>query len=342
MTRVAVVLFNLGGPDGLEAVEPFLRNLFYDPAIVRLPAPLRWILARLIARRRGPVARDIYRQIGGASPIRANTEAQATALQEILGANFRVFVAMRHWHPFSAETAAAVKAWSPDRILLLPLYPQFSTTTTWSSYQAWKKAVDVIGLAVPTRLLCCYPNDIGFAAAVAGPLRRALDEMPPSTRVLFSAHGLPKKIVNAGDPYPWQVQRSVSAVRTILDRDCETVICYQSRVGPLQWLEPSIDAEIRRAGAARRPVIVVPIAFVSEHSETLVELDRDYRRLAGEVGVPSYRRLATVGTAPLFIAGLAQLVREMLGQSPGTGTADGKRLCPSDYRDCPYSTGTYG
>ena len=335
MSRTAVVLFNLGGPDRLESVEPFLRNLFSDPAILRLPGVARHLLAWLIARRRAPVAREIYRHIGGASPILANTQAQAAALQHTLGFDFRVFIAMRYWHPFSEETASDVKAWFPDRVLLLPLYPQYSTTTTASSFADWQRAARKVGLTVPTRLLCCYPRDRGFVAAVAAPLRQALAEMPSGTRVLFSAHGLPQRIVDAGDPYPWQVGESVAAVKDTLSRTCDSVICYQSRVGPLKWLEPSTELEIRRAGAEKRPLIVVPIAFTSEHSETLVELDRDYARIAAAAGVPVYRRLPTVGTDPLFIAGLAELARRLFEQRDEIAPADGIRVCPALCGGCP-------
>jgi ferrochelatase len=335
--KTAVVLFNLGGPDSLSAVRPFLTNLFDDPAIIRLPGVARWLLARLIAYRRAPVAREIYKHLGGASPILANTEAQARALEAALGEGFRVFIAMRYWRPFCAETAAAVKAWGPDRIVLLPLYPQFSTTTTASSFAAWRRAAEGARLARPTRLLCCYPDERGFVEAVAAPLARALDETPAGEpiRVLFSAHGLPERIVAEGDPYRWQVERTVAAVLARLDRPgLDAVLCFQSRVGPLAWLKPATDAEIRRAGAERRGLIVVPIAFVSEHSETLVELDRDYGRLAESAGVPSYRRLPTVGTDPQFIEGLARDVRALAAEGSSIWPNAGARLCPPAYAGC--------
>ncbi|HKF71584.1 MAG TPA: ferrochelatase [Stellaceae bacterium] len=335
--KTAVVLFNLGGPDSLGAVRPFLTNLFDDPAIIRLPHILRWLLARLVAHRRTPVAREIYRYLGGSSPILANTEAQARALETSLGEGSRVFIAMRYWHPFSAETAAAVKAWSPDRIVLLPLYPQFSTTTTASSVADWQRAAARVGLVAPTRLLCCYPDERGFIEAVATPLARALDDTPKAerTRVLFSAHGLPERIAAAGDPYRWQVERTVAAVLARLGQPgLDTVLCFQSRVGPLAWLKPATDAEIRRAGAERRSLIVVPIAFVSEHSETLVELDRDYDRLAAASGVPSYRRLPTVGIDPLFVAALARQARALAEEGRGVRSATCARLCPPGFSGC--------
>jgi len=335
--RVAVVLFNLGGPDSLAAVRPFLTNLFDDPAIIRLPRLLRWMVARIIAYRRAPVAREIYRHLGGASPILANTEAQARTLETALGDGFRVFVAMRYWQPLSDATVSAVKAWQPDRVALVPLYPQFSTTTTASSVADWKRAAADAGLAAPTQLLCCYPDEAGLVEAVSQPLARALDEMPAGerVRVLFSAHGLPERIVAEGDPYRWQVERTVSAVLARLGRPAlDAVLCFQSRVGPLAWLKPATDEEIRRAGADRRSLIVVPIAFVSEHSETLVELDRDYGRLAAASGVPRYHRLPTVGTDPRFIAGLAGEVRRLAAGAGAIRSSAGGRLCPREFGGC--------
>jgi protoporphyrin/coproporphyrin ferrochelatase len=337
MTRTAVVLFNLGGPDSLAAVRPFLSNLFSDPAIIALPQPLRGLVAWLIAWRRAPVARAIYERLGGASPLLANTEAQAQALETVLGAGYRVFCAMRYWRPLSQATVAAVKAWNPDEVVLLPLYPQFSSTTSGSSLKAWHLAADHAGLRAPCRALCCYPAEAGFIATLADELRRVLRQWPSGERrrVLFSAHGLPRKIVAAGDPYQWQVEHTVAALRAVLaDPALDSVVCYQSRVGPLAWIGPLTDEEIRRAGNEGVGLIVVPVAFVSEHSETLVELDIDYRHLAEASGVPRYVRVASVGTAPDFIGGLARLVHQARsGAAPCP--ADGVRLCPARFSRCP-------
>lgn len=317
--KLAVVLFNLGGPDGPEAVEPFLFNLFNDPAIIRVPQPLRWLIAKLVSRRRAPVAREIYARLGGRSPILPLTEEQAHALEKVLGdekasgdgVEARCFIAMRYWKPFADETARAVKAWAPDEIVLLPLYPHYSTTTTRSSLKDWKRAAKAAGLSAPARTVCCYPLEAGFIAAHAALLRAALSRFGAGEklRVLFSAHGLPKKVIAAGDPYQAQVEASARAVVAALGIEgLDWRVCYQSRVGPLEWIGPATDAEIERAGHEGRSLVVVPVAFVSEHSETLVELDIDYRALAEKAGVPRYIRVPALGVEPSFIGGLARLV----------------------------------
>jgi ferrochelatase len=333
--KTAIILFNLGGPDSLPAVQPFLFNLFNDPAIIRLPNPFRWLLAKLISTRRAPVAREIYEKMGGRSPILPQTEAQAKALEAALGEGFRVFVAMRYWHPFSDETAKAVKAWGADRVVLLPLYPQFSTTTTDSSLKDWARAAKSAGLAVPTASIGCYNDEPGFVAAQTALLRERLPdaEAKGPVRILFSAHGLPKKIVTDGDPYQLQVERSVAAIRRELGRDdLDIRICYQSRVGPLEWIGPATDAEITRAAQQNRSIVVVPVAFVSEHSETLVELDIEYAELAQHNGAAGYTRVPTVGTQPAFIAGLAGLVRGATdGGAPRCGSS---QPCGTAWRRC--------
>jgi protoporphyrin/coproporphyrin ferrochelatase len=313
MARRAVVLMNLGGPDSPAAVRPFLYNLFSDRAIITLPALVRLPLAWVIARQRAPVAREIYAQLGGASPLLANTKAQAAALEEALGSDYRCYIAMRYWDPLTAEAMREVKAWQPQEIVLLPLYPQFSTTTTASSLGVWSREASRQGFDCPAQSIRSYPTQPGFISAIADLIGDVLDMVAgvtPAVRLLFSAHGLPVKIVEAGDPYPQEVTQTADAVVRALGRPApDWCVCYQSRVGPLAWLSPSVEDELRRAAADRVAVIVAPISFVSEHSETLVELDRDYRRLAEECGVTGYWRVPTVGTHPRFIAGLADLVR---------------------------------
>jgi ferrochelatase len=316
--KLAVVLFNLGGPDSPEAIEPFLRNLFSDPAVIRLPYVLRLPLARFIAARRAPIARDIYAKIGGRSPILKETEAQAKALEMSLveeGLEARVFVSMRCWKPFSSETAPAVAAWNPDRVVLLPLYPQFSTTTTGSALGDWAIAARRAGLREADGTICCYPTEPGFIDAETSLIRDALARRRAGLgyRVLFSAHGLPKSVIARGDPYKAQVEQSAAAIVAALALPgLDWRISFQSRVGPLAWIEPATDSEIRLAGAERKGLIVVPIAFVSEHSETLVELDIEYAKLARESGVPDYIRVPTVGTHDAFIGGLKRLVLDSL------------------------------
>jgi ferrochelatase len=315
--KTAVVLLNLGGPDRPESVEPFLRNLFSDPAILRVPGFLRGLLAWLISRRRAPVARAVYEKLGGGSPLLANTEAQAQALETALKdlGQVRCFIAMRYWHPFADEAAQEVARFAPDRIVLLPLYPQYSTTTTQSALLDWNRAAAKAGLTARAFTIRDYPTEPGFIAAVT----RLTSEMLPQARaagpvrILFSAHGLPKKIVQAGDPYADQVGTTVGAVAARLGLALEDYeVCFQSRVGPLEWIGPYTDEEIQRAAAEGKSILLVPIAFVSEHSETLVELDIEYRHLAETHGARGYFRVPTVSTAPEFITGLAELVRQAL------------------------------
>ena len=343
MARTAVVLFNLGGPNSPEAVRPFLRNLFSDPAILGMPGPLRWVLAWLISTQRAPTARAIYAKLGGASPLLAETRAQAEALGQALAdlGEVRVELAMRYWHPMSEAAADALGRWKPDRIVLLPLYPQFSTTTTASSLAAWAAAARARGLDAPMHAICCYPRQEALVEAQAALIRRLLDDSLAEgpTRLLFSAHGLPEKVVRAGDPYQWQVERTAEAVAARLDpggaAGLDWRVCYQSRVGPLRWIGPATEAEIRRAGAEGRALVVVPIAFVSEHSETLVELDVEYGELAAAAGVAGYRRVPALGTQSHFIAGLADLVRGALARAGATpASGEGRRLCPAAFTGC--------
>lgn len=343
MSKIAVVLFNLGGPDRPESVQPFLFNLFSDRAIIGLPNPFRWLVARLISARRAGKARAIYAAMGGGSPILPNTIAQARELETSLRdlGDVRCFPVMRYWHPFTSEVVRDVAAFVPDRIVLLPLYPQYSTTTTASSKKAWDEAARAKGLSVPTSFACCYPRQPGFVAAIADLIGAHYDAAKAhgKPRVLFSAHGLPKKIVAQGDPYQVQVEMTVASVVARLAIDgLDHVVCYQSRVGPLEWIGPSTEEEIARAAADKVPVVVVPVAFVSEHSETLVELDIEYRERASELGVPYYSRVPTVSTHPDFIRGLGEVVRSFVRGSARAGAGDGgARLCPGECGKCPLA-----
>lgn len=302
--RVAIVLLNLGGPDTQAAVRPFLFNLFNDKAIIGLPQPFRRLLANFISSRREVKAQKIYEHIGGKSPLLELTYAQAKALEDALGDGWKVFVSMRYWHPMSAEVVEQIKKFAPEEIILLPLYPQYSTTTTDSSLIDWNK----YGLNIKTREVCCYPTEKNFIKAHVEMLRPFV-EKSPDARVLFSAHGLPQKVVDKGDPYPVQVQATAEHVAKTLGIK-DWLVCYQSKVGPLPWLKPNTEDEIERAGKDGVDVILTPIAFVSEHSETLVELDIEFAEVAHEAGVKKYYRVPALGTHPDFIKGLAKLCQD--------------------------------
>ncbi len=351
--RVAVVLFNLGGPDRSESVRPFLQNLFTDPAILRVPGFVRPWLGRLLAWRRTRAAQENYAILGGKSPLLDLTRDQASALQDRLGdevgVDMRCFVAMRYWHPMSPETARAVQAFAPDEIVLLPLYPQFSTTTTGSSMTAWQEACAAIGLEVPTTTLCCWHSDGGFAQATARMVRIAWDQaraaLPADTqlRILFSAHGLPETIVTQGDPYQWQVEQTVASVVAALALpDLDHITCYQSRVTPQKWIGPSTEHELERAAHDKVAVLVCPIAFVSEHSETLVELDVEYREAAKKMGVPGYFRVPAQNSDAAFITALAGLVRHARASGRTLCSFAGARQCPKRHRGCPHATASAG
>ncbi len=332
--KTAVVLFNLGGPDQPSAIRPFLFNLFSDPAIMDLPGPARWLLAQYVSRKRARVAKSIYAEIGGASPLLAETKSQADALEAELGEGVRVFICMRYWHPMSDETAQEVAAWQPDRIVLLPLYPQFSATTTDSSLNDWHRAAKAAGLSVPTSWICCYPQSDKYVAAQARLLRRELSNVEAPRRVLFSAHGLPKRNIEAGDPYQWQIERTAKAVADAAGLGTgQWFVCYQSQVGRLEWIGPSIDQALSRAAGNGVSVVVVPISFVSEHSETLVELDIEYRKMAEDFGVPGYHRVPTLSAASDYIDALAELVRDAAG-SDGLKPPGFARRCPESFSQC--------
>jgi len=343
--RVAIVLLNLGGPDKIQSVYPFLLNLFKDPAILRVPGFIRPLLARIIATARKKPASANYALLGGKSPLLELTALQADALEAALPElDAKCFIAMRYWHPFSEQTAREVKAFDPDEVVLLPLYPQHSTTTTGSSFTAWREAAAAVGLVKPVTSICCYHSDPGFIAATAAILRTAYmearAELDPAIplRLLFSAHGLPESIVLAGDPYQHQVERTVAAVvRQMAIPELDQLVCYQSRATPQKWIGPSTEDEIARAGREKVALLVAPIAFVSDHSETLVELDIEYRELAEEDGVPAYFRAPVQNADPAFIQSLADLVRRSRNRGVGLCSFAGSRTCYKPHSDCPHA-----
>lgn len=335
--KTAVVLLNLGGPTSLEAVKPFLFNLFNDRAIINLPNPLRYLVAKLISSRRAAKARHIYEQMGGFSPLLNNTKAQQKALQEELGNQFKVFIGMRYWVPFIKDIVQDVREYNPSKIILLPLYPQFSTTTTASSFTEWdNQAKDMEQI---TQKICCYPQSDHFIHAhcelIIPHCVDMLTRYNQKPMVLFSAHGLPKKVILAGDPYQWQVEKSVKKILEFLTRQgfdaIDHMITYQSRVGPMEWLKPATDEVIKNHGktSPEQPLMIVPITFVSEHSETLVELDIEYKDLAKESGVQHYYRAPTLSLNKSFIQGLAQQVHDCLHG------VKKERICPDEFTKCP-------
>lgn len=337
MKKTAIVLFNLGGPDSKAAIRPFLMNFFMDRNIIRLPIPLRCLVAWLIASKRSRrEASDSYGELGGRSPLLENSRAQAQALQTALGEGYKVFVCMRYWHPMSAQIVREVRDWGADEIVLLPLYPQFSTTTTGSSLGAWNKAMDEAGYACPTSMICCYPFNAGFVQASAENIVRQIQDAQAQghqdIRVLFSAHGLPQSVIKDGDPYQWQCEETAKKIAQQL-KISDWSICYQSRVGPQKWIGPSTEEEIERAARDGKAVIIYPHAFTQEHVETLVELGIEYRHKAEALGIKGYYVAQTAGTHPVFIAGLRQLVVNHQGR--GDIVAEGgASICPSEFRRC--------
>jgi len=330
--RVAVVLFNLGGPARPEDVRPFLNNLFSDPAIIGLPVLLRRPLADVVARSRTRVAVANYNALGGGSPLLAETKAQALALEAELarsGVAVRVTIAMRYWAPTIEAAARDIAEFDPTDIILAPLYPQFSTTTTESSLVSWDAAYRGAGA---THAICCWPTNEGLVSAHVEAIRETWDGAGrPPVRLLFSAHGIPARTARAGDPYPWQVEATCLAIADRLGDGWDWKLCYQSRVGPLRWLGPSTPDSIREASRNGLGVLVDPVSFVSEHVETLVELDRDYARLAQDAGAPCFLRVPAVGVRAAFIRGLAEAILRRLDR-PGVGP-DGV-ACPAGYDRC--------
>lgn len=352
MKKTAVILFNLGGPDSESAIQPFLFNLFNDPAIIALPRLFRWLLAHFISRKRVVSAQKIYAYLGGKSPLLPLTLEQQAALEKSLAASegntsFKVFTTMRYWHPFAKEVVRKVKDYAPDEIILLPLYPQFSTTTTKSSFDSWAKESAKQRLVANVKAVCCYNTEKDFITSHSNLIKPCYEEVKirGNPRIIFSAHGLPKKIIAAGDPYQWQIEKTALSIISDLNiRDADWVVSYQSRVGPLEWIGPSTESEIIRAGKDNVPVVIVPVAFVSEHSETLVELDIEYKELAEKHYVPAYIRVPALGTEPNFIQSLATICKNVSAidvvekySIHSYGDAIACKKCPDQLTKCPLA-----
>ena len=287
--KKAVILFNLGGPDKLENVEPFLFNLFNDPAILNLPSFVRYPLAKLIANRRAPTAKKIYEELGGSSPILRLTKEQSSSLELKLNnddnsSQYKCFIIMRCWHPRAEDVIKDVINYAPEEVILMPLYPQYSAATSGSSIKEWKDVCKKNKFYVKTSTICCYPTDENFIQAHKTEITKKINNLK-NFKLIFSAHGLPEKNIKKGDPYQWQVEQSVyKIIKSLNIKNLDWVLSYQSRVGPLKWIGPSTEDIIIENSKLGKHIILVPVAFVSEHSETLVELDIEYKELADKNG----------------------------------------------------------
>jgi ferrochelatase len=338
--KKAIVLFNLGGPDNLENVEPFLFNLFNDPAILNLPKLIRYPLAKFISKRRAPVARKIYQEIGGSSPILKLTKDQANSLENSLnskqnGVEYRVFIAMRCWYPRASETIQEVKKFNPSEVILLPLYPHYSTATSGSSLLEWENLSNKNNLNINTKTICCYPEDKKFIKAHSKLIIEKIKKLK-NFKLIFSAHGLPKKNIKKGDPYQWQIEQSVKRIiDEINDVNIDYILSYQSKVGPLKWIEPSTEDVIVKNSKLNKHLVIVPIAFVSEHSETLVELDIEYEKLAKINGCSNYTRIEALGVNENFIDGLSDLILNKEDYKLTDRLYPPKNRCPSNFIKCP-------
>jgi ferrochelatase len=324
--KIAIVLFQLGGPDNLESVEPFLYNLFCDPDIINFPGA--WLarkpLAKWISSRRAKVAAEHYAAIGGGSPIRELTEQQARALEEALRPHVsaRAVVAMRYWHPLTAEALEQVGRGAFDDLVLLPLYPHYSFATTRSSLREWRRLYR--GGPTPVRLIEQFHDHPLYIAALAERIDSALSRVPRPEQVhlLFSAHGLPLSLVENGDPYPTQIENTVRLVREFGTWPNPHVLCYQSRVGRQKWLEPSLSATIERlARAGVKRMLVIPISFVTDHIETLHEINIEAREAAEKLGVEEFLLMPALNDSPKFIACLADLVLRSVNVSSAVPSA---------------------
>ncbi len=315
MHKIGVVLFQLGGPDSLDAIEPFLYNLFCDPDIIDFPFAriARQPLARLISSTRAKHVRHHYAEIGGRSPILEFTERQARALETELRREFdaRVVVAMRYWHPFTEEAIAALAAHAPEEVVLLPLYPQYSKTTTGSSLNEWNRRFHPNGWRPRVHIVEEFFEDAGYIAALARRIDEALRgfDNAADVDVVFSAHSVPVSVVASGDPYQRQIERTVDLVWQHGGWPARRHLCYQSKVGASKWLQPSMHATIKRlADAGSSRVLVVPVSFVSDHVETLHEIDIEHRAQAHGLGIADYRMVSGFNDAPEFIGVLRNLV----------------------------------
>ena len=338
--KKAVILFNLGGPDKLENVEPFLFNLFNDPAILNLPTIIRYPLAKLISNRRAPVAKKIYEELGGSSPILKLTKEQSNALEIKLNQTktedkYKCFIVMRCWNPRAKDVIKEVQIFNPAEIILMPLYPQYSAATSGSSIKEWKDVCKENNYNVKTSTICCYPTDQNFIKAHTNEIKKKIKDLN-NFKLIFSAHGLPEKNIRKGDPYQWQVKQSVKKIiESLDDKNLDWILSYQSRVGPLKWIGPSTENIIIENSKIGKHIVLVPIAFVSEHSETLVELDIEYKQLADANGCKNYTRVPALGVNDDFIKAISEIIISKEEYKFNEYIYPPKIHCPSNFKKCP-------
>ena len=326
MARIGILLLNLGGPGQLEDVQPFLYNLFSDPEIIRLPSPLlQKPLAWMISTLRAGKSEENYKKIGGGSPLRRITEAQAEALQTSLqsqGYDAQVYVGMRYWHPFTEEAIAQIKRDRIEQIVILPLYPQFSISTSGSSFRVLEKlwANDPVLQAIPYTVVPSWYDAPGYLKAMSTLIEQTLEQVdqPEQAHIFFSAHGVPVSYVEeSGDPYQQEIEKCAALIMAQLNTPNAYTLAYQSRVGPVEWLQPYTDQAIESlAEEGVKELVVVPISFVSEHIETLEEIDQEYREVAETAGIETFARVPALDTEPTFIQALTDLSVKALNEPP--------------------------
>lgn len=314
--KKAVLMLQMGGPDSLEAVEPFLLNLFTDRDIIKIgPAWLQPLIARILVKRRKGHVEENYSLIGGKSPLRALTEEQAKCLEKTLGSDYRCFVAMRYWRPSTLEALADIKRAGIEEVTALSLYPHYSRATSGSSINELKRVLAESGVSFNVRYVDNFHNDSGYIEAMAEKINEGLQQFHPlaDVELLFSAHSLPQSFIDEGDPYLDQIKESV---RLIMERfDLPHHLSFQSRAGPVKWLEPSTDEMLQRLAAGGvKNILVVPLSFVSDHIETLHEIDIEYSKKAWELGIARFERMPSLNSSPRFIEALAGMVRRANGE----------------------------
>ena len=310
--KTAVLLLQMGGPDSLDAVEPFLLNLFTDRDIIKIgPSFLQPFIARRIVKKRAPKVRENYRQIGGKSPLRELTDQQAAALQEQLGDGYRCFVAMRYWKPFTDEALAAIQKEGITRLVALSLYPHYSRATSGSSFNELERVNKRLRQPLALSYVRSFFDNPLYIKALVEKIEKGLAGFPDRSRVqlFFSAHSLPQSFIDEGDPYLDHIYGTVRSTMKYFG-DVSHHLAFQSRAGPVKWLEPSTEDKMKElAGQGHKEVLIVPLSFVSDHIETLHEIDIEYGEEAHKLGITDFRRMESLNSSPTFIQCLAELVQ---------------------------------